>query len=451
MNIVRTDIDAVNATLTVHIEKNDYAEKVEKKLREYRKKANIPGFRPGMVPMGMLKKMYGKAILAEEINSLISENLYKYISENKIESLGEPLPNEAEQPEFDLDANEEFDFIFDIGIAPAFDVEIAKIDKVPYYNIEVSKEMIDERVKQDAARFGDYSQEESVEESDMIKGEIVELENGEVKADGITASAAVLMPKYMSNEEQKSFFVGAKKGAEVVFNPAKSYDNEAEVASLLKITKEEVKDIATDFKFTIEEITRHKEAEINQALFDKVYGEGVVTSEEEYRNKIKESIEAQLNPESDYKFNLDVREMLLAKYKDLQFPEAFLKRWVLTSNKDLTAEKADEDFPKMLEGLKWQLITNKLSEANNIKIEEKDITDYTKALARAQFAQYGMANAPEEYIENFAKDMLKKEDTANNIINRVGENKVVELLKTQVKLDKKTVSLEDFNKLFENK
>jgi trigger factor len=451
MNIVRTDIDSVNATLTLHIEKADYAENVEKKLREYRKKANVPGFRPGMTPVGLLKKLYGKSIIAEEINKLISENLYKYIHDNNIELLGEPLPNESEQPEFDFDVDEGFDFLFDISLAPAFDVEISSKDKVKYYEIETSNEMIDNRVKNYTARYGKYVQEDIAEPKDMLKGELVELENGEPKADGIKISDAVLTPEYINDEEQKALLAGAAKGAEIVFNPSKAYKDETEIASLLKVKKEDIKGLTSDFKFTIDGITRYVEAEINQELFDKIYGDGVVNNEEEFREKIKESVKTQLVADSDYKFAIDVRETLLAKYNDLIFPETFLKRWLLANNKELTPEKADEDYPKMIEDLKWQLITSKLLKTNDIKIVQEDIDDYAKTVARAQFAQYGMYDTPDEYIEKFAEDMLKKEETLNNIINRIGENKVTELLKTQVKLDKKTISIEDFNKLFENK
>ncbi|MDR0811499.1 MAG: trigger factor, partial [Paludibacter sp.] len=341
---------------------------------------------------------------------------------------------------------------FDIGVAPAFDVEITAKDKVKYYEIEVSKEMIDNRVKNYTARYGKYVQEDVAEPKDMLKGELVELENGEPKANGHKISYAVLTPEYITDEEQKALFAGTTKGTEIVFNPAKAYNgNETELSSLLKVKKEDVKDLTSDFRFTIDGITRYVEAEIIQELFDKIYGEGVVTSEDEFREKIKESVQTQLVADSDYKFGIDVRETLLAKYKDLVFPETFLKRWLLINNKELTPEKVEEDYPKMIEDLKWQLIVSKLQKANDIKVEQTDIDEYAKTVARAQFVQYGMYDTPDEYIENFAKDMLKKEDTVNNIVNRLIENKVTELLKTKVKLDKKPISIEDFNKLFENK
>ena len=291
MNIVRKDIDQNNANLTLSIEKADYTEKMEKKLRDYRKKANIPGFRPGMVPAGLVKKMYGKAVLADEINKMVSDELYKYISDNKINMLGEPLPNETEQKEINFDTQEDFEFCFDLGLAPEFEVELTKKDKIKFYNITVSAEMIDNQVKSYQQRYGKYVQEETVEEKDMVKGELLELANGKVNEKGIKLSDAVLTPAYMKDEAQKAIFVAAAKGAVVTFNPAKAFDNDAELASLLKVSKDEVKDITSDFQFTIESITRYHEAEINTELFDKVYGEGVVSTEEEFRAKIKENIQ----------------------------------------------------------------------------------------------------------------------------------------------------------------
>ncbi len=450
MNIVRKDIDQNNAILTLSIEKADYTEKVEKTLRDYRKKANIPGFRPGMVPAGLVKKMYGKAVLADEINKMVSDELYKYISDNKINMLGEPLPNETEQKEIDFDTQEDFEFCFDLGLAPEFEVELTKKDKIKFYNITVSAEMIDNQVKSYQQRYGKYIQEETVEEKDMVKGELLELANGKVNEKGIKLSDATLTPAYMKDEAQKAIFVAATKGAVVTFNPAKAFDNDAELASLLKVSKDDVKDITSDFQFTIESITRYHEAEINTELFDKVYGEGVVATEEEFRAKIKENIQENLTDDSDYKFGIDAREVVLEKYDALTFPDAFLKRWVLATNKNITPETLEEDYPKMIADLKWQLIKDKIAKANDVKIEAEDVNGYAKKMAKAQFAQYGMIGMDDEILENYAKDILKKEETAKGIIERVVENKVFEAIKSAVKLDTKEISIDDFNKMFQN-
>jgi len=450
MNIVRKDIDQNNAILTLSIVKSDYAEKVDKTLRDYRKKANIPGFRPGMVPVGLIKKMYGKAVIAEEINKIVSEELYGYIRENKINMLGEPLPNETEQQTIDFDNSEDFEFVFDLGIAPEFDVELSSKDKVKAYSIAVSNDMINNQVASYTSRYGKYVQEETVDEKDMVKGELLELIDGKVNENGHKISDAVLTPSYMKDESQKAKFVGAAKGDVIVFNPQTAFENEAEISSLLKISKDEAKNITADFQFKIEGITRYYDAEINQELFDKVYGEGVVTSEEEFRARIKESILESLSGDSDYKFGQDAREMLVAKFDKLVFPDAFLKRWLLATNDNLTKETLDEDFPKMIADLKWQLIKDKLTKANDVKVEIEDVNAYARKIARAQFAQYGMVGMGDDILDNYAKDMLKKEDTVKGIVERVAENKVFEIVKNSVKLDTVEVSIEEFNKMFEN-
>lgn len=448
MNIVRKDIDSSNAVLTLSIEKADYAEKVEKTLRDYRKKANVPGFRPGMVPVGLLKKMYGKSIMAEEINKIISDELFGYIRENNINILGEPLPSDDDK-DIDFGTQENFEFSFDLGLAPEFEVELTGKDKVDYYNIAVSEEMIENQVKSYTSRFGKYTQEEEVVEKDMVKGELLELADGKVNEDGHNISDAVLTPAYMKDEEIKAKFVGAKKGDVIVFNPMKAFENEAEISSLLKISKDEAKHITSDFQITIDGITRYVESEVNQELFDKVYGEGAVATEEEFRAKIKASIAENLVQDSEYKFGVDARDMLVKKFDSLVFPDAFLKRWLLATNKNLTAETLEEDFPKMIEDLKWQLIKDKLAKKNEVKVEAEDVDAYAKQVARAQFAQYGMVGLDDAILENYAKDMLKKEDTLKSIIDRVAENKILASVKAAVKLTEKEISIEDFNKLFE--
>lgn len=451
MNIVRKDLDQSNAVVTLSIEKVDYAEKVDKTLRDYRKKANIPGFRPGMVPVGLVKKMYGKAVLAEEINKLVSDGLYGYIRENNINILGEPLPNQTEQKQIDFETQEVFEFVFDLGIAPEFEVELTKKDKVAFYNITVSEEMIDNQVKSYTGRYGKYIQEDSVEEKDMLKGELLEMAGGKVKEDGLKVQDATMTIAYMKDADQKALFAGAKKGDLITFNPAKAYVEEAEISSLLKISKDEAKTIDADFQLKIESITRYHESEIDQELFDKVYGEGVVSSEDKFRAKIKENIQENLTSDSEYKFGVDAQEMLIAKYNSLPFPDAFLKRWVLSSNENLTAEKLDEDYSKMIADLTWHLVKDKLAKANDVKIEKEDVEEFAKKMAKAQFAQYGMIGMDDEIIANYAKDMLKKEDTLKNIVDKVAEEKVFAAVKEAVELETKEVSIDEFNKMFEAK
>ena len=449
MNISKKDIDQNNAVITISVTKQDYAEKVEKSLRDYRKKANMPGFRPGNVPIGLIKKMYGKAVVAEEINNLVSQGLADFIEENNLPILGQPLPNEEDPAEFDFETQESFDFHFDVGLAPEFEVEFSRFSSVPFYDITVSEEMIENQIKSYTSRFGKYEQVDLVKAKDMVKGKLTELENGDVKEGGISVDDAVLTPDYMKDEEQKSLFVGKNKGETVVFNPLKAFENETEISSLLKIKKEEVKDVTSDFQLEISGITRYEEGEVNQELFDKVYGEGTVSSLDEFKEKITANIKESLTADSLYKFNIDARQAVVSEFKDLQFPEAFLKRWLLENNKELTPEKIEEDYPKMIEDLVWQLAKDKIAKANEIKVEMSDVEEYGRKVAKAQFAQYGMVGLGDEILDNYVKDMMKKEETVRNFIDRAAEEKVLAVIHQNVKLDEKQISIEDFNKLFE--
>lgn len=450
MNVSLKNIDAVSGIVKVEIVKADYADKVEKGLRNFRQKANVPGFRKGMVPMGMVKKMYGKSVLAEEVNKLVSEGLFGFIREKELNVLGEPLPNETEQKEINFDLQEDFEFCFDVALAPEINVELSKEDTLPYYQIAVTSEMVEKQIESYRANFGNYDKVEEVEEKDMVKGLVVELENGEPKANGLVVENAVIMPLYIKDAEEKAKFMGAKNNSVVVFNPSKAYDGtEAEIAAFLKVEKDQVASYTGDFSFEIVEITRHKEAELNEELFTRVFGEGVVSTAEEFTNKIKESLAEQFAPESDFKFLSDAKDLLVAKAGELAFPEAILKRFMLAQDERKTAESIDEDFPKVIEDLKFHLIKEKLVKENDLKVEEADITAFGKRVAKAQFAQYGMISVPEDVLDNYAKDMLKNKETLRNVIDRAVEEKLSSWLKEQVKLDVKEVSAEDFGKLAE--
>ena len=450
MNVSLKNIDAVSGIVKLEIVKADYADQVEKSLRNLRQKANVPGFRKGMVPMGMVKKMYGKHVLVEEVNKLVSENLYSYIRENKVNILGEPMPNETEQQPINFDTQEDFEFCFDVAIAPEIKIELSKNDKLPYYQVTIDDEMLNQQIDAYTANYGTYDKAEEIEEKDLVKGTVAELENGSPKEGGIVVEDAVLMPSYLKDEAEKAKFIGAKPNTVVVFNPNKAYEGaEAEIASFLKVDKEAVAGITGDFSFEISEITRHKKAELNQELFDKVFGEGVVASEEEFKNKIKEALAEQFVPQSDYKFLLDAREVLVEKAGELQFADELLKRWLLAANEKNTPEQLDEEFPKIIEDLKYQLIKENLVKSNNLKVEDADIENFAKRVAKAQFAQYGMLSVPEDVLANYAKDMLKNKQTLQNILDRAVEEKLAAWLKEEVQLDVKEVSAEEFNKLFE--
>lgn len=450
MNISLENVDKVSAVLTVKIDKADYEGKVDAALKNYRKKASMPGFRPGQVPMGMLKKRFGKEVAAEEINKLLGESLYGYIKDNNINMLGEPLPNEERQKPVDFDTMEEFEFVFDIALAPEFKAELTADDSLAYYDIEVSDEMVEKQVKLYAQRGGSYVTVDSYQEKDMVKGLLAELdENSSVKEGGIQVEGAVMLPNYMKNDEQKAIFNDCKVNDVLIFNPFKAYDgHDVEISSLLKITKEEAAEMKADFSFQVQEITRFQEAELNQELFDQILGEGVVSSEDEFRANIKKSLEEQLVSDSDYKLMVDVRSFLNEKVGKLEFPDALLKRVMLLNNADKGEDFVEKNYDQSIEELQWHLIKEQLVKQFEIKVEQEDLMNAAKNVTKMQFAQYGMMNVPEEIMNNYAAELLKKKDQIDGLVNRSVEQKLADTIKGLVKLDHKTVGVEEFNKLF---
>ena len=451
MNVSFQNIDKVSGLLTVKLEKADYQEKVDKSLKTFRQKAQIPGFRKGMVPMSLVKKMYGKSVIAEEVNKLLSEKVYDYIKSNNVNMLGEPLPNEEKQQVIDFDTMEEFEFVFDIALAPEFKAEVSNTDKVDYYTIEVTDEMVENQVKAYTQRNGKYDQVSAYEDNDMLKGLIAELdENGNTKEGGIQVEGAVLMPSYMKNDEQKAIFANAKVNDVLVVNPNAAYDgHDAEIASLLKIEKEAAAEMKSNFSFQVEEITRFVPGDLNQELFDQVFGKDAVKTEEEFRAKVKEGIAAQFVADSDYKFLIDARKMLMEKVGKLEFPDALLKRIMLLNNKEKGEEFVAENYEKSVEELTWHLIKEQLVKDNEIKVEQEDVINMAKDATKAQFAQYGMMTVPEDILENYAREMLKKKENVDGLVGRVVEAKLATALKAKVTLNNKTVSMEEFNKMFE--
>ena len=450
MNISLENIDKVSALLTIKMEKADYAEKVEKSLKDYRKKANIPGFRPGQAPLGLLKKRFGREVAAEEVNKLLGEKLYAYIKENNLNVLGEPLPTEGRQQDIDFDTMDSFEFVFDLALAPEFEVAVSGDDTIDYYNITVDDKMIDGQVKMYAQRAGGYDKVDVYESNDMVKGLLAELdENGNTKEGGIQVENAIMMPEYFKNDEQKAIFNGCKVNDVLVFNPSKAYEGrDVELSSLLKISKEEVAGVTSNFSFQVQEITRFKEAELNQELFDQVFGKGVVNSEEEFRAKISSTLAEQFESDSDYKFLLDLRTYLMNKVGKLQFADAILKRYMRLTNKNKDEKFVEDNYEKSLEELTWHLIKEKLVKAYGIKIENDDLKEMAKSITKTQFAQYGMINVPDNVLENYAGEMLKKQEQVESLVNRCIDDKLVKAVKGVVKLEDKPISAEDFNKMF---
>lgn len=451
MNIAKQSIDDLNAVLTLSFDKADYESKVNDALTNYRKKVQMPGFRAGKVPASLVNKMYGKSILVDEINKLVSENLSKYITDNKLNLLGEPLPSDKQQL-IDFDTQDSFEFIFDIAVAPEFDVNLTKEDKLPYYTVAITDEMLDQQIKSITGRFGKNEKTETVTDQSMIKATFDELdEKGNIKEGGIHTEETVVSLIVAKDETEKKKFIGAKVGSEVVMNPKVTYPNTNELSYMLKISKEEADALNSNFKLTITDITEFVYAELNQELFNQIYGEGTVNSEEEFKAKVKEELAKSLSFESDYRFQLDAREALVAKY-DLKLPEAFLIRWIKATNRgneQLTEEQIEKETPKFIEDLKWHLIKNKLIETNKIEIENQDVLEDAKKAARIQFMQYGLNSIPDEYLESYAVDMLNKEEQRRQHAQGALNTKVLNFIKEAVKLDEKELNREEFNKLFD--
>ena len=443
MNISVENIDKVNAVITAVVEPADYTEKYEKALKDAKKKMNMPGFRPGMVPVGLIKKQFGVSILAEEVNKILQEGLFGYIRENKINMLGEPLPTE-ENNNVELKEGESFTFKFDLAIAPEFEVSLTKKDKIDYYNVDVTDQMVANQVDMYRQRGGKYEKVDSYEDNDMIKGVITELD----VENPVTAENVVMLPKYFKDDDQKKLFDGVKTNDIVTFNPSVAYNNnEAELTSLLKVEKEDALNHKGEFNFQITEITRFVPGPLDQELFDTVFPGGEVKTEADFRAKVKELIADQFKKDSDYKFLLDVRKHVTKKVGKLEFPEEKLKKILLANTGDQA--KVDAQFEKSIEELTWHLIKEKLVEQNEVKVDDEDVKNMAKEVTRMQFAQYGMLNIPDEYLENSVKEMLKKRETVDNLIDRCIEVKLGVAIKEKVTLKESTVSAEDFNKMFE--
>ena len=441
--------DDVNGTIVIELEKADYQEKVDKSLNQYRQKANIPGFRQGKVPKSVIQKMYGKAVLVDEINKLVTDELGNYIRENKLKILGEPISDDSEEKQVDLENDELMKFYFDIALTPEFELVLDKETQLNWYHVKLEDELFEKQMDAYKQNYGTYvSVEGEAKDTDLIKGTLTEVEAGVDTENGQVIENAVLMPSYVKDETVKNSFIGAKVGDSVVFNPKTAYDNnEAEVASLLQTTKDKVADINCDFRFDIKEVTRYQEAELNQELFDKVLGEGIVTTEEEFRTRVASELSNQFKPNVDHLFIHEARDIIVEKMKDVQFPDAFLKRWLLESSEERTAEQVEEDYPKILEDLKFHIAKQKIVEEHEIKVEFSDIEALAAEVAKAQFAQYGMTNLPADVLQNYTKSLLEKEETVQNLVERATEDKIIQWLKENVTVVEKDIFSNDFNKM----
>ncbi len=451
MNIKKDNIDELNAIVTIKIEKPDYEERVDNILKDYRKKARFDGFRPGKVPQGLVNKMYRKPVLAEEINKILSESLSKYLVDEKLNILGEPLPNADKPVNIDWDHDSEFEFTFDIGLAPDMDISISEKDKLPYYSIRIDE---DERLKQIdrvRSRFGTYVDAAEITGNDMLKADMVETDKkGNPVENGIHVEDATISLEFVKDEKIKKKFKGCKPGDQLIIEVKKAFENETDLAALLKIEKARLADIHPDFQVTLKTVSRFDKAEVNQDLYDKVYGKDNVKSEEEFKAKVEEELKSAFERNSDYKLRLDAREYYLEKFKK-DLPGEFLKRWLMHTNEGkVTQEQIDKDFDHFKTDLKWQLIKGKVTRDNNLKINEEELLAHAKEAIRQQFIQYyGIGEVPGDMLEKYAQESLKREEERNRYMESLNENKVYEFIQKTVKLDTKEITLEKFNKLFE--
>ena len=450
MNIKFESADKINGLMTITIEQADYQEAVDKKLKEYRKKAQVPGFRPGMVPMGLIKKQYGTAVKVDEVNRILGEQLYDYVRENKIQMLGEPMPNEEKQQPQDLQGDGPFEFVFDIAVAPEFKATLNGKDKIDYYTIKVDDKLIDDQVQMYASQAGEFVEAQEWSGNDTLKGDLRQLDaDGNTLEGGVTTEGGMIMPSYIKGEDEKKKFEGCKPGDIITFNPKKAYpDNDAEVSALLKVDKEQVKDLESDFSFQVTEIRHYQPAAVDAKLFEKVFGEGV-KDEADFRQRIADNAKVQLTANSDYKFLQDVRKHVEKKVGELQFPEALLKRVMLNNNKDKGEEFVEKNFKASIDELKWHLIKEQLVAAAEIKVEEADLKAVAKDAIRAQFAQYGMTNVPDDILENYAAEQMKKRENVDNLVDRAVDVKLTAALKGIVELNEKEVTLDEFNKMMQ--
>ena len=408
MNITRENIDDLNAVLKIQVEKADYEENVEKVLRDYRKKANIRGFRPGMVPIGLIKKMYGKAVQIDEINKTVTENIQKYLTDEKIEILGDPLPRIDDNEKIDFDTQDVFRFSFDLGLAPEFEIKVSKKNKVNYYEIDADEKMKKDYLENYTRRYGRFEKADLSDEKDMLKGKIEALdEGGNANDEGLFADDTTLSIDVIKDKKIKKLFIGKAQGDAIDFELRKALPNDYEIAGLLKKQKDEVTGVDGKFRFIVNEVSRFHPAEINQELFNRIYGEGIITSEEEFHKKIEEEITSNLRQEGDYKLSLDLKKLTIEK-TEFQLPEEFLKRWLLKVNEKTTTEQIEKEFDSFRHDLKWQLIRNKVARMNEIKITEEELQQEAEKITRSQFRQYGLFYATDEQVTNYAKETLKR-------------------------------------------
>ena len=431
--------DDLNAVLTVAIEESDYREKVDKKLKDYRKQANIPGFRPGHVPAGLIKKQFGKSVLIEEVNHILQHAVYDHIQEEKLDILGSPMP--VEQNNIDWDSQSEFSFDYELGLAPEFELKLNARTKIPYHKVVADDEMVDRYVNDYARRFGSMSYPEAVEENAILKGKFTEVDKKDnAVEEGISAESTIALDA-LSDKAAKAV-MGTKVGETFILDK-KSFKDDFRLAGVLQVEEEVLENSSYRFQVELTELSKLDPAELNQELFDKVFGEGAISSEEELRGKIKEDAERVFVGDSDRKFDQDVSDKLLDKVS-FDLPEEFLKKWMGTATEQpMSAEEIEEKFPEMKDDMRWQIMENRVIRDNDIKVEHEELVEYTKQIVLQQMAQYGQM--PEGLdLDKIAHNVLGNQEEAQRINDQLFQQKLMDFFKNTFKLDEKEVTYEEF-------
>ena len=444
MNVLRQDVDALNAVLTVKINPEDYQPKVKAAVEKYRKTAKIPGFRPGHVPQGLIQKQYGKAFLAEELNKLANDALYKFIIENKLDILGNPIPKENSDVVGNFDQPTDFEFSFEIGFSPVLDLPLNEKSKFDYYTVKVDKELIDKQVEDLQRRYGKLTSAETVEERDMVLGKFEELnEDGSIKEGGVSNSTTISL-EFLSDKKSIKQLVGKNVNECFELDPNSVSKDDKDKATMLGVSEDELKSVGNKFQFTITDIKRMELAALDEFLFEKLYMDGEVKTEEDLRKRVQDDLENMFSKDSERILTRDVYQYLVNETKT-EFPESFLKRWIkVLSEKPVSDEDLDKEFDAYLKSLKWQLIQTKIFKDNNIQLNNEEVITYTKSLLAGNYAQYGIPAPEDAELTETATRLLKNKEQANGIYDRLAEQKLTEFFKSTVKLNSKAVSYDEF-------
>ena len=434
MKVEQVKVNDLTYQLNVNIEKADAQEKKKKALNEYRKKVEIRGFRKGMAPMSLVEKMHGIQALVETVNQMISEAINNHIAENKLNILGEPLPNEEKQKEIDWENDESYEFVFDIALAPKVEFTLSKDDKIVSYNVAVSEEAKKAYKSNMLKQFGKLENTDSVKEEDFI---IADLEQGENKVEGTYITLRQMA------QEAKGQFLGKKAGESFEVNVHETFVNETDRAALLKVKKEELASVEPMWKVTVKEVKTFVEAEQTQEIYDRMFGEGVVTDEAGFEAKIAERIALEYKQESDFRFVLDAREYLLNK-TNIELPEEFMKRWLFTINEGkFTMEDIEKDFALFCKDFRWQMISQYIMREQKMEITREEVLAAAKQIAKYQFAMYGLNDVPEEQLNHYAESILANEKEGRRIVEKTEQDKVIGYVKSVVTLEEKEISIED--------